>query len=496
MRATGKRHPYTSDFRLGADKEGRLVAFVAEYFQNSGCTCDLSPAILSRTLLHATGAYRIPNVRVTGHMCRTNLTSFTAFRGFGAPQGFFVIESAMDALAQAMSVDRTELQYRNLFEEGDTTHFGMPLFNCRAREAFDRLRQKADWHKLKEEILEYNSTHELTKLGAAIMPVGFGISFTKLSMNQAGALVHVYADGSVLVSTGAIEMGQQVSRKIALIAARTLGVNVEKVHVARTTTLTVANTVPTAASTGSDLNGMAAKLACEQIRTRLELKAAELLQVPVETITSTEGIIFAGGAPTALAWEGLVAAAHEARIDLSAHGFYATPGLFYDMKSERGSPFAYHVYGAACILVKANILNATCSLESATIVHDSGNSLDPTIDLCQIEGAFAQGLGWTLLEDLRFSPDGKPLSDTLSTYKVPDAEFMPKKMEVEFLVGMENPTTPYNSKAVGEPPLQYGIAAYFALLEALRSARPGGKASYEVPFIPEKIEAYLSGREP
>ena len=313
-------------------------------------------------------------------------------------------------------------------------------------------------------------------------------------MNQAGALVHVYTDGSVLVSTGAIEMGQQVSRKIALIAAKTLGVRVGKVQVARTTTLTVANTVPTAASTGSDLNGMAAKLACEQIRTRLTAKAAEMLHAPIDAISCLEGKVFVAGVPSPIEWEGLVTAAHEARIDLSAHGFYATPGLFYDMKSEHGSPFAYHVYGAACVVAKVNMLDATCSLESATIVHDSGNSLDPVVDLGQIEGALAQGLGWTLLEDLRFGLDGKPLSDTLSTYKVPDAEFMPKTIEIEFLHGIENPTTPYNSKAVGEPPLQYGIAAYFALLEALRAAKPEGKTAYDAPFIPEKIEAFLSGR--
>lgn len=493
MRATGKRHPYTTDFRIGADAEGKLVAFEADYYQNSGSTCDLSPAIMSRTLLHATGAYNIPNVRVTGYMCRTNLPSFTAFRGFGAPQGFFVIEAAMDALAHSMGMDRAELQRKNLYREGDTTYFGMPLQRVRCEESFDRLLERANWKGLQAEIEAFNAANSMKKKGVAILPLCFGISFTKLPMNQAGALVHVYVDGSVLVSTGAIEMGQQVSRKIGLIAAKTLGIPLGKVSVERTTTLTVANTVPTAASTGSDLNGMAAKIACEEIKGRLKAKAASMLGVTPESIEIEAGEILAKGKPSGLGWKDLVVAANEARIDLSAHGFYSTPNLVYDMRAERGKPFAYHVYGSACVTACVDLLKATCKIESAIIIHDSGNSLDEAVDMGQIEGAFAQGLGWTLLEDLRFGEDGRPLSDTLSTYKLPDASFMPESTTIEFMSGIENPSAPFNSKAVGEPPLQYGIAAYFAVLDALRVARPEGGAFYNLPIIPEKIEAYLSG---
>jgi xanthine dehydrogenase large subunit len=493
MRATGKRHPYSSDYKIGADAQGRLVAFEADYYQNSGCTCDLSPAILSRTVLHATGAYKVPNVRVTGNMCRTNLPSFTAFRGFGAPQAFFVIEAAIDALAARMGVEPLELQRKNLYAEGDSTYFGMPLKRVRAGESFEALLEKAKWTKLREEIDAFNAMNSLEKKGAAILPICFGISFTKLPMNQAGALVHVYTDGSVLVSTGAVEMGQQVSRKIALVAAETLGLPLERVSVERTTTLSVANTVPTAASTGSDLNGMAARVACEQILARLMAKAAEMLGAEASAIQIRDGAVAIGGVPTGLDWNSLVLAANEARIDLSAHGFYATPGLFYDMGTERGTPFAYHVYGAACVVARVDLLRATCKLETATIVHDSGHSLDKSVDLGQIEGAFAQGLGWTLLEDLRFGDAGSPLSDTLSTYKLPDASFMPERTDIYFLPDIENPAAPFNSKAVGEPPLQYGIAAYFAVLNALRAAKPDGKTEYSIPFIPEKIEAFLSG---
>lgn len=493
MRATGKRHPYSTDFRIGADAEGHILAFEADYFQNSGCTCDLSPAILSRTLLHATGAYHIPNVRVTGYMCRTNLPSFTAFRGFGAPQAFFVIESAIDLLANTMRRDTVEIQRANLIAEGDISHYGMPMVNVRAKEAFDAAVADADWPGLKAGIDTFNATHTMEKKGAAFLPLCFGISFTKLSLNQAGALVHVYTDGSVLVSTGAVEMGQQVSRKIALVAARTFGLSVDKIRVERTSTLTVANTVPTAASTGADMNGMATQIACREIRTRLCAKAAALLGVAPGSIEFQDGAVYAAGRRTELGWNALVTAANDARIDLSAHAFYATPNLSFDMKRQWGSPFAYHVYGTACVVARVDLVHCTYRLESASIVHDAGHSLDQAIDLGQIEGGFAQGLGWALLEDLRFGDDGRPLSDTLSTYKVPNADFLPESTRVRFLPGIDNSAAPFNSKAIGEPPLQYGIAGYFAVLNALRAARPDGPAYYSAPLTPEKLENYLDG---
>lgn len=494
MRATGKRHPYSSDFRIGADKNGKLLAFEADYYQNSGSSCDLSPAILARTVLHATGAYNIPNVRVTGYMCRTNLPSFTAFRGFGAPQAFFVIESAMDALAQKMGVDPVELKRRNLYREGDQTYYGMTLERVRASDAVERLLDKVDYPSLKARIAQFNATHRFEKKGVGLIPVSFGISFTKLQMNQAGALVHVYTDGSVVVSTGAIEMGQQVARKISLVVARALGVPVAKVSIQRTTTLTVANTVPTAASTGSDLNGMAAKIACQEIRGRLVKKAAELLNAAPGEIDIREGRVFLNGTQSELTWQALIEAVHAARQDLSAHGFYATPFLEYDMRTERGRPFAYHVYGAALVEATVDTLRATYSLDSVSIVHDIGESIDLSTDRGQVEGALAQGLGWALLEDLRFGADGRPLSDTLSTYKVPDVTFMPPSIDIEFMPPIENLSTPYNSKAVGEPPLQYGIAGYFAVLNAVRAALDRPLSSYNIPLIPERVSDLLSSK--
>ncbi len=496
MNWTGKRHPYSSDYKIGLDAEGRIIAFEADYYQNSGASCDLSPAILSRTLFHAASAYRVPNLRVTGMMCRTNLPPFTAFRGFGAPQGVFVIESALDAAAHKGGWDPLELRLKNLLAEGDSFHFGQVVTDCRARKCVDRALELSRWESLKAEMASFNASHRLEKRGAAILPICFGVSFTKLLMNQGGALVHVYSDGSVSVSTGAVEMGQQVARKIQVVAARALGVPEDLVRVESTRTATVANTFPTAASTGSDINGMAALAACEEIRGRLLGVAATLLGADVGDLRIESGFVAKGCEVTELGWKELVDKAHAARIDLSAHGFYATPGLVYDMKAERGSPFAYHVYGCAVVTATLDVLRGTYRFDTTHIVHDVGVSIDRDVDLGQVEGAFAQGLGWACLEDLRYDASGRLLSDSLSTYKLPDLRFMPPVMEVEFLEDSPNPKAVMRSKAIGEPPLMYGIAGYFAVLEALRAARKDSPGFHDIPMTPEKVLDHLQGVRP
>jgi len=495
MRFTGKRHPYSSDYRIGLDAGGKILAFEADYYQNSGACCDLSPAILSRTLFHAANAYRIPNLRVTGHMCRTNLPPFTAFRGFGAPQGVFVIEAALDAAAAKGGWDPVELRRRNLLAEGDVFHFGQPVSDCRAARTVDRLLERSRWAELQAEIDSFNASNRLRKRGAAILPLCFGVSFTKLMMNQGGALVHVYRDGSVSVSTGAVEMGQQVARKIQVVVARTLGLPEELVKVVATRTGSVANTFPTAASTGSDINGMAALAACEEIRGRLLGFAARSLGVDKGELRIESGMVVKGCQRTELTWASLVDGAHAERVDLSAHGFYATPGLFYDAQAERGSPFAYHVYGCAAVSATLDVLRGTYRLDSATIVHDGGESIDRSVDLGQVEGAFAQGAGWSVLEDLKYDAKGSLLSDTLSTYKLPDLGFLPD-VDVEFLENAGNPRAVLRSKAIGEPPFLYGIAAYFAVLDALRAARPDLPAFYDLPMTPEKALMHLAEGQP
>ncbi len=490
MTATGKRHPYSSDFKIGLAADGRILAFEADYYQNAGAATDLSPAILPRTLFHAAGAYHVPNVRVTGTMCRTNLVPFTAFRGFGGPQGLFVMECAIEKAARALGMHPSEVQRRNLLSEGDVFHYGMPAEDVRATDTVDRCLALSRWDELRAEIADHNRTHRSTKRGAALFPLCFGISFTKIMMNQGGALVHVYNDGSVGVSTGAIEMGQGVGRKIALVAASALGVPEASVRVESTRTTTVANTMPTAASTGSDINAMAAKAACDAITARLLDLAAERTGSDRDGLRIVEGTLRSGDADTGLSFRDLVALAHERRIDLSAHGFYATPGIHYDLAAEKGRPFRYHVYGCAAITATVDILRGSYRFDDAYIVHDIAGSIDPLVDMGQIEGAFAQGLGWAALEELAFDASGRLLSDTLSTYKLPDAHFMPR-MRVE-LFEKPNPVAVANSKAVGEPPLMYGIAGYFAVLDALRAARPGAESFHDLPMTPEKAMRFLA----
>jgi len=493
LRMTGKRHPYSTDFRLALDAEGKFLGLELDFYQNAGAACDLSPAIIARSLYHAAGAYRIPAVRAAGYMCRTNLPPFTAFRGFGAPQAIWAMEAAVSKAAEATGIPALELQRRNLLREGDLTHYGMKMEDCRAGRAFELLLSRNPAARLKAEIDDFNAAHGDRKRGSWVIPLAFGVSFTKLMMNQGGALVHVFNDGSVSVSTGAVEMGQGVGRKVLVVAARTLGVPENLVRIERTRTATVANTMPTAASTGSDINGAAALAACEEIRKRLLAFAATVLGAPEDELSLGNGLVLRGGRDAGLAWKDLVAKAHEARVDLSAHGFYATPGLFYDMKAERGSPFAYHVYGAALVVAELDTLRGSSRIVRADLVHDGGVPIDALVDRGQIEGAFAQGLGWAILEDLVYGKDGKLLSDTLSTYKLPDMKFMDFPIDIELLDDAANAKAVLGSKAVGEPPFQYGIAGYFAVLEALKAARPGAGGFFDLPLTQEKALRFLDG---
>lgn len=495
MLATGKRHPYSSDFTIGLMKDGTIKAFEAVYYQNSGAATDLSPAIIPRTLFHACGAYRIPNVKVTGIMCRTNLVPFTAFRGFGGPQAFFVIESAIEAAARTLGMDPMELRRKNILRTHDHTHYGMVLEHAHTEETIQRCMKLAGWQELRASIAAFNKENRRFKKGAASIPVCFGISFTKLMMNQGGALVHVYHDGSVSVSTGAVEMGQGVYRKIALLVARCLGIPEHRIKVETTRTTTVANTQPTAASTGTDINGAAACLAAEQIKERLLIFSAELLHTIKTELDFMDGRLRyvkpsdKAGQDTGYSFDDIVKKAYESRIDLSAHAFYATPDLYYDMQKEYGKPFAYHVYGCAIVTATVDTLKATYKFDKAWIVHDLAHSIAPDVDRGQIEGAFAQGLGWSSLEELVFNADGRLLANTLSTYKVPDEHFMPE-MTVEIL-DTPNPYAIANSKAVGEPPLMYGIAGYFAVQDALHAARPAGTLFFDLPMTPEKVLRFL-----
>jgi xanthine dehydrogenase large subunit len=493
MRCTGKRHPYSSDFRIGLDAAGKILAYEVTFYQNAGAAADLSTSILERTLFHATNSYHIPNVRATGISCRTNLPPFTAFRGFGGPQGMFVIEAAIFQAAEKMGLEPEALQRLNLLADGDEFPYGQKAKNAHARRCFDEAAAAFDLEAARRRVRDYNAANDLSKKGLALMPVCFGISFTSIFLNQAGALVHVYNDGSVAVSTGAVEMGQGVNNKILLVAARTLGVASQRLRMESTCTRRVANTAPTAASTGADLNGKAVELACLEIRSRLLKVAATALSVDsVAALEIRQETVFNKGENTELNWEQLVQAAYMARVDLSAHAHYATPGIHFDRGSEKGEPFAYHVFGTALVEATVDLLRGTAAVDAVRVVHDGGKSIAPLVDRGQAEGAIVQGIGWMTLEDLVYSDKGLLLSDTLSTYKIPDIRTAPAEIDVRFLQDAPNPAAVLNSKAIGEPPFMYGIGAYFALLAALRAARPGRPLPYAAPLTNEKILDWLT----
>lgn len=492
MKMTGKRHPYSSDFKLGLKEDGTILAYDVMFYQNSGAAADLSTAILERTLFHSTNSYFIPNVRATAACCYTNLAPFTAFRGFGGPQAMFVLESAIREAAETMKLSPRVIQQKNLLNEDDTFPYGMKVENCRARRCWEEAEERYGFEAIFQNVESFNAVNRMKKKGAAVMPVCFGISFTNTMMNQAGALVHVYTDGSVGVSTGAVEMGQGVNMKILGIAARTLSISPGRLKVETTNTTRVANTSPTAASTGADMNGKAVQVACQGIIGRLKKLAAELLHHDnPDDIDIREDMVHLTGWKTALSWEALVAEAFNRRFDLSAHGYYATPDIYFDRTEEKGKPFAYHVFGTAVTEVTLDCLRGTYEIDAVHVVHDAGKSLNLLIDRGQAEGGLVQGIGWMTMEELLYGEDGRLLTDSSGTYKVPDIKYTPRVVDIHFLEDADNPKAVMNSKAIGEPPFMYGIGVYFAILEAMKAFRPDGDIFFHSPLTPEKVLNFL-----
>ncbi|MCK4889398.1 MAG: molybdopterin-dependent oxidoreductase, partial [Candidatus Aminicenantes bacterium] len=392
IRNTGKRHPFSSDFKIGLDSSGKIVAYEATFYQNCGAYADLSTAILERALFHATNSYFIPNVRVTGISCYTNLPPFTAFRGFGGPQAMFVIESAISKAATKISMNVRKIQEMNLLKEGDVFPYGMVTENCNISATWQKLEEKFQVEETYKKIDEFNRKNDLIKKGAAVMPVSFGISFTNKMLNQAGALVHIYTDGSVSVSTGAVEMGQGVNKKMINVAAETLSIPSSRVRVETTNTTRVANTSPTAASSGADLNGMATRSACIGLVKRLRSVAAKSMGVDIDQIKFKSGKVFNIGNGQSIMWEELIGIAYSERVSLTSQAYYATPDIYFDKTKERGKPFAYHVFGTALIEAELDVLRGVYKFNRVSIVHDTGKSLDSQTDLGQIEGGFIQGL--------------------------------------------------------------------------------------------------------
>ncbi|TAN66420.1 MAG: xanthine dehydrogenase [Methylobacter sp.] len=491
MRLTGKRHPYDADFKIGLDQCGKILAYQVEFFQNAGALADLSPAILERTLFHTSNSYYIPNVRATANSCRTHLPPNTAFRGFGGPQAMFILESAIFKAAQAMHLDPAVIQQKNLLKDGDYFPYGMTAQQCMAESSWQALQSRYLIQDRQHAIDAYNARHPLSKKALALMPICFGISFTATFLNQADALVHIYTDGSVSVSMGAVEMGQGVKEKIRKIAALTFAIDEARVKVESTNTTRIANMSPTAASVGADLNGAATLLACTQILQNLKTLAAKLLadDAKPEHITLKQEKVYLNGEATDIEWGKLISQAYLSRTPLSAHAHYASPGLFFDRSREQGKPFAYHVYGCASVEVTVDCLRGIYSIDRVSIVHDAGKSLAPMIDRGQIEGGVVQGLGWMTMEEIIYDQQGRLKTDNLTRYKIPDFYFAPE-IEIEFLADEESPAV-MQSKAVGEPPFMYGIGAYFALIKAIQAFNPNWQADFCAPMTPEKVLSAL-----
>lgn len=486
MRMTGKRHPYSSDFKIGLSKDLKILAYETTFYQNAGAAADLSPAVMERTLFHCTNSYFVPNVRATAYSCRTHLPPNTAFRGFGGPQGMFVIESAIAKAAESLGIHASEIQQKNLLKTGDEFPYGQKAVS-EANECWNKADELYNIKKLRKEVEAFNAENKLYKKGIALMPICFGISFTKTFMNQARSLVHVYTDGSVVVSTGAVEMGQGVNTKILQVAAKIFSIDPAKVKIQTTSTFRIANTSPSAASATADLNGKATQLACMEIVKRLKQVAADEFKTSPEAVELKNEWVYVNGEKSAWEWKRLVIESYFRRVSLSELAHYTPPGIHFDLQNEKGHPFAYHVYGTAIITVTIDCLRGRYEFDSVKVVHDYGSSMNRVIDLGQSEGGIVQGIGWMTMEELLYDKEGKLMTNALSTYKVPDIYSVPKEISIHFLQTDKDNLAIFKSKAVGEPPLLYGIGAYFALRNAIRAFNPDAQIKFDAPMTPEKL---------
>ncbi|MEO1920152.1 MAG: xanthine dehydrogenase molybdopterin binding subunit, partial [Paracoccaceae bacterium] len=467
MIITGKRHDFRINYRVGFDNSGRLQSVLFEQFAKCGWAMDLSLPVADRAMLHADNAYYLPNVRILSHRLKTNTVSNTAYRGFGGPQGVIGIERVMDHIAYTLGIDPLEVRRINYYGEGrDQTPYHMTIEDNVMPEITDELVIASDYVERRAEIAAFNAQSPILKRGIALTPIKFGISFTLTHLNQAGALVHVYSDGSIHLNHGGTEMGQGLFTKVAQVAAQVFGVGLDMVKITATDTAKVPNTSATAASSGADLNGMACKAACETLRERLSNFAAQLWQTTPDKISFTGGMVNSNG--NSMTFAELAAAAYGARVQLSATGFYKTPKIKWDRFAGKGRPFLYFSYGAAVTEVVIDTLTGENRILRADILHDVGRSLNPALDIGQIEGAYVQAAGWLTTEELVWDDKGRHLTHAPSTYKIPACSDRPKEFNVKLWERGENvEDTIYKSKAVGEPPFNLGISAFMALSDAV-----------------------------
>lgn len=500
MVMTGKRHGYHYSWRAGFDTDGRITALDAMMTADGGWSLDLSEAVLERSLCTVDNAYYIPNVRVHGRIARCHKTSQTAFRGFGAPQGMVLIEEIMGQAAPVLGIGAGRMREMNFYVDGQTTPYGQEVTQVRRLGAvWGQVHVKGDVSERQKSIAEFNNRHSDRKRALAVTPVKYGISFTFMALNQAGALVLVYKDGSVLINHGGTEMGQGLHTKMLQVAANALGIPRSRVRLAPTRTDKVPNTSATAASSGTDLNGGAVKNACAQIIDRLRGVAASRMGCHANDVRFHSGRVSDTGGSGSLRWEEVVSLAYLQRVQLSASGYFRTEGIHWDAEAVSGSPFRYFVYGAAAAEVEVSRYDGSYRILRVDIVHDVGESLAPLIDRGQVEGGFMQGAGWLTMEDLRWDSSdgpnrGRLLTNSASTYKIPSLSELPDEFHVHFLdqetVGEVGENAVYGSKAVGEPPFVLALSVREALREAVGSfAGRGQRPSVELalPATPEEV---------
>jgi len=485
MSLTGKRHDFLADYEIGFDAQGRITALETVMASRCGYSADVSGAINDRAMFHAENAYFLPTAKITTKRMKTNTVSNTAFRGFGGPQGMMVAERAIDEIAWALGLDPLDVRKRNLYGEGrDITPYGMKVEDNILSALIGRCEATSDYRRRRREITAFNKESTVLKRGLALTPVKFGISFTTTHLNQAGALVHVYQDGSIHLNHGGTEMGQGLYIKVAQIVAEEFGVDAERVKITPTTTTKVPNTSATAASSGTDINGMAAKNAAGTIKARLIAFAAETHDVTPDQVEFRDNRVFIGN--QSMTFPELIKKAYFGRISLSSTGYYRTPKIHWDPK-KGGRPFFYFSYGAACSEVLVDATTGEMKVTRVDILHDVGRSLNPAIDIGQIEGGFIQGMGWLTTEELVFHPDGRLLSHAPSTYKIPCASDAPEHFRVALWDGANREDTIYHSKAVGEPPLMLAISVFAAVADAIHSVNPAVPVPLDAPATPEAI---------
>ena len=491
---TGRRHCFTHDWSIGHDDEGRILGAQVEMVSRAGFSADLSAPVMARALCHFDNAYWLPNVAIDGFCARTNTQSNTAFRGFGGPQGAFAVDYILDDIARSLGRDALDVRRANLYGIGhnDTTPYGQQVEDNVLHALVDELEASSDYRARRQAINAFNASSPVLKKGLALTPLKFGISFNVVHLNQAGALVHVYTDGSVLVNHGGTEMGQGLNTKVAQMVAHTLGLLPERVRVTATDTSKVANTSATAASTGSDLNGKAAADAAQQIKSRLVAHLAAKHGVSVDDIRFADSQVHVG--EQTLPFEDVVMSAYMARVQLWSDGFYATPKLHWDREAMQGRPFYYFAYGAAVSEVLVDTLTGEFKLLRADVLHDVGQSINPALDIGQVEGAFIQGMGWLTTEELVWHPQsGKLLTHAPSTYKIPTASDCPADFRVKLFDNLNVEDSIYRSKAVGEPPLLLPFSVFFAIRDAVSAV---GQHQVQPPLrAPATAEAILDAVE-